>query len=308
MICKSRKMKIYARPFLLFSLLLIAFSPTLSQDQAASLKVMTYNIWNGFDWGKDTVRKENWIRWIREKDPDVLALQELCGYTEAQLKADAAQWGHDYVVILKTEGYPTGLTSKRPILVKERTEEKFWHGLLHAETWGIDFVVVHLSPADCDFRLKEANMIIEKVKETNNDQYIILGDFNSHSPFDESLLKQNQTLLKHYRKGVSDKYSNLRLGKFDYSVISAFLALPAIDVTSRFIEVADRFTFPTPVLIGSYRNNREEVAQTRERIDYILTSPVLSPSCINVTIYNQGEADTFSDHYPVLAEFDFRKK
>ena len=44
-------------------------------------------------------------------NPDVLALQELCGYDEKQLKADAAKWGHNYVKILKTRGYPVGLTS-----------------------------------------------------------------------------------------------------------------------------------------------------------------------------------------------------
>ena len=51
-----------------------------------------------------------------------------------------------------------------------------------------------------------------------------------------------------------------------------------------------------------------EVIKTRERIDYILTSPMLSQSCINVTIYNKGEAETFSDHYPIMAEFKFKTK
>ena len=49
-----------------------------------------------------------------------------------------------------------------------------------------------------------------------------------------------------------------------------------------------------------------EVIKTRERIDYILTSPKISQSCTNVTIYNKGEAETFSDHYPIMAEFKFK--
>lgn len=180
--------------------------------------------------------------------------------------------------------------------------------MLHCETYGIDFFVVHLSPADFDFRLKEANVIVKKVYESKSDRFIILGDFNSHSPFDEELLKQNLQLLKKYEESKSDKYSNLRLGEFDYSVVSRFIALPVIDVSNKFVSIADRFTFPTPVLIGSYRKTMDEVKQTRERIDYILANPVISKSCSKVTIYNQGEADTFSDHYPLMAEFDFSSK
>ncbi len=269
----------------------------------ATLKIMTYNVWNGFDWGKDTVRRENWIRWIKEKNPDVLALQELCGYNEEKLKADAAKWGHNYVKILKTEGYPTGLTSREPIMLKERATEGLWHGMLHGTTYGIDFFVVHLSPADADFRLREAEIIAEKVKGCKNEQYIILGDFNAHSPFDGELMEHHESLLKKYAKGTSDKHSNLRLGEFDYSVVSRFLALPTVDVSHKFIEISQRFTFPTPVLIGSYAKTMGEVTQNRERIDYILTSPRLAKSCTNVTIYNQGEAETFSDHYPLMAEF-----
>jgi endonuclease/exonuclease/phosphatase family metal-dependent hydrolase len=289
----------------LFLLVLMGFRNVVPQKATQNLKVMTYNIWNGFDWGKDTLRKEEWINWIQDKNPDVLALQELCGYTEDKLRADAAKWGHRYVKILKTEGYPTGLTSREPITVKERVTEALWHGLLHCETYGIDFFVVHLSPADCDFRLKEADIIIDKIKDLKSDHYFILGDFNAHSPFDEEMQKNNQSLLEKYRKSTSDKYSNLRLGEFDYSVISKFISIPTIDVSLKFIDTADRYTFPSPVLIGSWRKDMQDVKQTRERIDYIFTSPSLAKSCTNVTIYNKGEAETFSDHYPLMAEFSF---
>lgn len=266
---------------------------------------MTYNIWNGFDWGKDTLRSANWNTWIKDKNPDVLALQELCGYNEDKLRIEAAQWGHNYVKILKTEGYPVGLTSKKPITIKEGVIDELWHGMLHCETYGIDFFVVHLSPADCDIRLKEANIITGKVKQSTNDKYIILGDFNSHSPFDEDLLKHNTSLLKKYTKvEPENNHSNLRLGEFDYSVVSSFIAIPAIDVCQKFIDISDRYTFPSPVLIGTWQTEKE-VILNKERIDYILTSPILSKSCTNATIYNGKETETFSDHYPVMIEFVF---
>ena len=292
---------------ILFPIVIMGFSHTITKESDTKINVMTYNIWNGFDWGNDTVRKKDCIRWIQSKNPDVLALQELCGYDEEKLKADATKWGHNYVKILKTEGYPVGLTSREPIITKKRVIDELWHGLLHCETYGIDFFVVHLSPADCDYRLKEANIIAKMVKDSINDRYIILGDFNAHSPFDEELLKHNQSLKKKYSDNKSDKYANLKLGEFDYSVVSRFIALPAIDISTKFIDIEDRYTYPSPVLIGSYRKTMNEVIKTRERIDYIFTSPMISQSCTNVTIYNKGEAETFSDHYPIMAEFKFKK-
>ncbi|MEN8186838.1 MAG: endonuclease/exonuclease/phosphatase family protein [Bacteroidota bacterium] len=266
---------------------------------------MTYNIWNGFDNGNDTVRKESWIEWIKGKDPDVLALQELCGYNEKKLKADAVKWGHPYVKILKSTGYPVGLTSKKPITLKERSLKKLWHGMLHCETYGIDFFVVHLSPADCDYRFNEANIITEKVKESKSDKYIIIGDFNAHSPFDGELLKHNKSLRKKYtNKKPNKKYSNLRLGEIDYSVISRFLSIPTIDICQIFMDIPDRYTFPTPALIGVYQT-AEEIRQNKERIDYILTSPIISKSCTNVNIFNDEDTGLLSDHYPVMAEFKF---
>jgi len=289
---------------ILISLIILCSIYANAQESDTNIKVMTYNIWNGFDWGKDTIRQANMITWIKSKNPDVLALQELCGYNEEKLKDDAAKWGHQYVKILKTDGYPVGLTSNKPIITKERSIDGFWHGLLHCETYGIDFFIVHLSPADVNFRLKEAGIIAEKVKKIKSDKFIILGDFNAHSPLDEELLKRNEKLHRKYlRNENKNKYSNLRLGEFDFAVVSTFLAVPAIDVSRNFIHISDRYTFPSPVLLGSYRKTMDEVIKTRERIDYILTSPFISKSCTNVTIYNKGETKTFSDHYPIMAEF-----
>ncbi|MEN8122804.1 MAG: endonuclease/exonuclease/phosphatase family protein, partial [Bacteroidota bacterium] len=280
-------------------------TPNLIQDRVApTLKVMTYNIWNGFDWDKDSVRKENCIEWIKSQNPDVLALQELCMYTEQKLKEDALKWGHKYVQLLKTEGYPTAITSNRPINLKERIEEPFWHGLLHCESYGVDFFIVHLSPADCDIRLHEARLITERIKKIKNNSFIILGDFNSHSPFDAYWV-ENNTYLKNRTLGNKDeKYSNLRLGKFDFSVISEFLACPAVDVCLGKIELHKGYTFPTPALIGQYNHTSQTIVQNRQRIDYILTSPSLAKTCRKVEVFNQVETHMLSDHYPMMAEFD----
>lgn len=289
---------------IILSLIICSSSFTFSQKNSSNFKVMTYNIQNGFNWGKDSIRHKNVITWIKKENPDVLALQELCAYNEDKLKEDAAKWGHPFVKILKTEGYPVGLTSKKPIEVKHRVIDELHHGMLHCETYGIDFFVLHLSPHDCYFRHKEAKLIANKITNCGNDKYIILGDFNAHSPFDAEALKQNKELLKKYRNGdLKKNKSNLRFGEFDYTVLSTFLSLPSIDVCMNNIPVKERYTYPSPVLIGKWLT-ADEVLKYKERIDYILTSPLLAKSCINSIIYHNQETDTFSDHYPVMAEFE----
>lgn len=299
-------MKNWIGPKILLSLatFILTFGFSFSQDRdTANLRIMTYNIWNGFDWGKDTTRKSDCITWIRSQNPDILALQELCGYDEQQLRDDALLWGHPYVQILKTEGYPTALTSKQPIETKERITESFWHGLLHCMTYGIDFFVVHLSPADSQIRLQEAKQITEKIAKLDSDAYIILGDFNAISPMDATWVHENQSLKSKYSSNQEDKYSNLRLGEFDYSVISEFLACPSVDVCLGKVNLEEGHTFPTPILIGKYDNTSLTIVENRVRIDYILASPSLAKSCKQAHIFNQKETSFLSDHYPVIAEF-----
>ncbi|WP_420322643.1 endonuclease/exonuclease/phosphatase family protein [Flagellimonas sp.] len=291
-----------------FILLMLCVSLTASaqeQSKDSTLKVMSYNIWNGFDWGKDEARREKCVNWIKSKKPDVVALQELCGYTEEMLKEDALKWGHKYVQLLKTEGYPTALTSNRPIELMERKIDSFWHGLLHCKTYGIDFYVVHLSPADAKFRLREAKMIVEDIQKSQSNSYVILGDFNANSPFDAYALEKNNGLREKYRpKSADAKHSNLLNGNFDYSVIGQFLACPAVDLALNKVDLVNQgYTFPSPVLTGKYDHTDKSIVENRVRIDYILASPNLGKTCQRFEIFNHKETHGLSDHYPVMAEF-----
>ena len=274
-----------------------------------SLKVMSYNIWNGFDWAKDEDRHQKFIDWINSKKPDVLALQELCGYTQEKLASDAKKWGHDYAIILKEKGYPVGLTSNKPIVLKEKSLDGLWHGMLHAETWGFDFFVVHLSPSDRNFRYKEGVIIGEKIQNIKNKNYIVLGDFNAHSPYDGDQDKVDESHLKKVRASdvKNKKHNNLLDDQFDYSVISSFLSLPLIDVTPRFVSAKDRFTFPAEALVGTSQT-KESVVINRVRIDYILTSRGLGMNCSGVEVFNGEDTTLLSDHFPLMATFKFDDK
>jgi len=179
--------------FLLSLIILSSFhSMAFSQASQTNLKVITYNIWNGFEWGEDVDRNEKFITWVNTQHPDILALQELCGYTQERLLADAKKWGHSYAEILKTSGYPVGITSNKPIKVKEKIFENMHHGALHCEIAGIDFFIIHFSPFSYLKRHEESEIILGKLSELSKEQnmYIVLGDFNAVSPFDAFIQKQ----------------------------------------------------------------------------------------------------------------------
>ncbi len=283
--------------------------------QSDTIKIITYNIMNGFDWGKDTVRQINNANWINSQKPDVVALQELCDYTPERLQKEATQWGHNYSVLLKTSGYSVGLTSNKPIQVVEKQTNDLWHGMLHCETWGIDFFVIHLSPFDYNFRFNEANIIINKLKTNalNPEKCIVLGDFNSHSPFDDDIYKSRKEVLSNYQKAEKQdsknhntKNHNLRDMYFDYSVMGCFLSAPLIDVCQKYIVPERRYSFPTPILIGKWYT-AESSENRKERIDYIMVTPKLAVDCVNAIIWNNFETALLSDHYPTVAKFVLRK-
>src|SRR5690606_36005812 len=186
----------------------------------------------------------------------------------------AAAWGHDNAVILKTNGFPVGLTSNQPITVKKKMIEGLWHGMLHAATHGTDFFVVHLCPSDFATRHRESVTITQYMSDSlsvSNAQYVVLGGFNARSPFGAQLDKQYPELLQWYHpldaQRTPQTRKTLSCGQLDYSVMAAFLAFPLIDVCERFVDGVDRFSFPSPLHFPSVRT-RESLIPIRERLDF----------------------------------------
>ena len=266
------------------------------KEGVEKIRIMSYNIFNGFDWGKDLVRKERFVNWIKKQDPEILALQELCGFTQESLSVLAKQWGHPYAVILKENGYPVGITSKKPILVKNKLLENCGHGLLHVKTYNYDILITHLNPGDTRKRNKEAQMIIEYIKENKFDKCLLMGDMNAHSPVDADYMEKNSSdLLLKYGGKTSP---NLLDGKFDYSIISHIMSAPLIDLCRYYIAPEKRTTFPTPILM-SLSKHKEIRKKIEERIDFIFASPLVSQDVVDAFIWNGGETDYLSDHYPI---------
>ncbi|NBC65072.1 MAG: hypothetical protein GVY07_05330 [Bacteroidetes bacterium] len=273
-----------------------------------NLKVITYNIWNGFDWGNDEERRQRVQEWMRSQRPSITALQELNNYTPAKLKEDAESWGHPYSVLLKTTGYSVGLTSAFPIQVKEKIREGMHHGALHLKTAGIDLLVVHLHPGSIKTRMEESGILLSKLEEIEmeNPLYMVLGDFNAHSPYDAHLYDPDGYLLNRRRTNNAGKGmdGNIYLNNLDYSVMSSFLGFPLYDVTQKYTTgMSERGTFPGRVLGPVNSESAEQLISRLERIDYVLVSPELLKRSVDSKVHNGEENWFLSDHYPVEVTF-----
>ncbi len=283
-----------------FVLMMSLFSVFLNQTQAQEninslerywkpnmekVRIISYNIFNGFDWRKDLERQDRFIDWVKYRNPEVLAMQELCGFTEESLTELAKEWGHPYAVIVKEGGYPVGLTSKEPIIVKNKIVENVGHGLLHVQTYGFDFLVTHLNPFEEKKRLDEAQFILDYIEDKGLDNFLLMGDMNSHSPMDADYMEENSTKL-------------IANGRFDYSVISRFLSYSLVDVCREYVGPDKRFTFPTSILknVSKHKDVRLKAAQ---RIDYIFMPPNILDKVVDAFILNEGEPEYLSDHFPI---------
>lgn len=270
------------------------------------LRIMTYNIFNGLEHG-NTQQKEKFLKFIDQQKPDILALQELVDINAEELSKLAVSYGHPYSAIVKENGYPVGLTSKFPIEVISKQTEGFWHGMLHVRTAGLHFIVTHFSPFDWKFRKKEANKIVEYLKEQKLDTCIIMGDLNAYSPFDADEMSKHLAILHQIQDWdkKNPQYGNLKNKQFDYEVISTFLANGFEDIIGRKVYPAiKRMSFPAAFLYGWKWEDQRRTALS-ERLDYILVTNNLFPYCSQVMVHNGKEAEGISDHYP--ASFVLKK-
>lgn len=292
------------RLHILYTLLFIWLLPVTSNGQPAGkekLRVISYNIWNGFE--HDASRRANFINWIKGQQPDILAMTELVGFTEKDLGQLASEYGHKYYAIVKEEGYPVGITSNEPITVVKKQVEGFWHGMLHVKTHGLDMIVTHLSPHDWKFRLKEAQMLTSYIQDNQLDNCMVMGDFNAYSPFDADWVETHAQLIENMQKWDAEQetYRNMRDGRFDYSVLSKFLSIGLTDICRLYVPADKRTTFPAAFLYG-WQHGDTRLHGIGERLDYILVSPSLVSRCLDARIHNGIETEGISYHYPVSVD------
>lgn len=259
------------------------FQDETGQAAVASeqLRILNWNVLYAFNHGKSV---DAGVGWIRKCSPDVVALQELNGLTEASLRTLASRWGHDHAVILKEKGFPVGLTSRQPIEVIERQVEGFHHGYLHARTYGVDFFVVHFWPG----KDHEAERVAAKIRPLleDNRQVVLLGDFNNHSRHDQQFLDTRTAVTPRY--GVVDQFESIGL----------------VDQVHAH-QPDQKYSCPSPITIPRWSADLKELKSKRQRIDFIFADARLSKSVRVAEIRVSEPLDKISDHYPVVVELRF---
>lgn len=283
-------------------------------DSQQDWTVLNYNILVGF---RNGASQDEGVAWIREQNPDVVALQELSGWDEAKLREIAALWGHDHVAVLKEGGFNLGVTSRNPLQLVERRTKDFHHGMLHVQVDGVDLIVTHLWPGLRSEQLLEAQIVRAAVEAafTAGREVLLVGDFNAHSAADQSMLAGQQPLIDR-RTPADDKRPEgekfIVEGEFIFDIMQWILDGPVVDLArvqfdrdypqASIDQQLTLATFPSRVL-----GHAATVASQRgflERIDFMLATPGLASQCIDARVKRDDpRLERISDHYPTVARF-----
>lgn len=234
------------------------------------MNIMNYNIWNGFE---QPIYRERFIEYIQTLSPDVLALQELCGFTHDSMKQLSDEMDYPYSILQKTWGYPVGILSKQPIRLIERRMNGYGHGFLHVLIGNIHLIVLHLSSGDPNARRQEAIRYARYLREKNLDKLncILLGDFNSASPLDQA-----------------------HCGHVETDVIQTLLGCGFNDAMEGQTDIFCP-SFPTRLI--------EHLDQTPARIDLQLLSKTMVHRLHSASVLRNESTDQISDHYPLMCEY-----
>lgn len=255
---------------------------------AAEFKVISWNVLYGFNKHTRIIEGQEWLR---KQQPDVVALQELNGFDEKKLAKIAAGWGHPYSAIMKTDGFPVGLTSLTPITVISKIHEGLWHGCLHARTADTDFLVIHLCPHEQKVRAKEMGILTPLVQQilAEKRRLFTLGDFNDKSPLDIEFTNDQPLLIS------GAKPANLKDGKFSAEVVAGFMESGLIDSAA---PLPANFTVPTRM--KPHADTAVKQVQYLQRIDLILTDKETARETRTIHVSQDEVLNLVSDHYPVI--------
>ena len=265
-------------------------------QESSTLRIITHNVWYGFT--KVPERKKDWIAWMNKQQPDIVSLQELNEYTHEKLEEDAQSYGHVYSVLLKEEGFPTGITSRYPIEDVQRVTEGFHHGLLRVRIKEIYFYAIHLHPSSWETRKSEINQILEDIKTLPADSKIILaGDFNTFSPLDSIYYSHGRLEPFFNERDLMYDENNLNRGELDYTVIQEVLDYGLVDLEASLRSSFYKHSGSFPTLV-----EKEGEHGDQRRLDYVFASKNLADGVTRAEIITTDTALILSDHLPVIVD------
>jgi exodeoxyribonuclease-3 len=277
----------------LSAIILLLLIPAFTYAQQ-TVRILTYNVYEGFK--NDSSAYGQFAKWAKEINPDIVALQEMNRFTQRGLEAFAAQYGHSYAVLSKTEGFPVALSSKYPIVNVQKVVDNMWHVYLYANVNGLHIFVVHLCPITYEKRRSEIRQVLAHAATLPKDAMIaIMGDFNAVSREDEAYHDQRIVdFIKNWQES-DPRVRDLVNGKPDYSVMDII----------REAGYRDTFWLKFKEHTGTFPTKKYGDPVPR-RIDFIWVNGALAEKLVSCTVIKDPVTDNLSDHYPVMAVFELK--
>jgi exodeoxyribonuclease-3 len=269
---------------------------------AFSQRVITYNIYVGMHLDS-TAGKPAFVKWVQQMNPDILALQEVTGFTQASLEKLAQEYGHPYAVLLiEGEKYPVALTSKYPIVNVQKVTDNMDRGFIMAQILDYHVVSLHLTPFDYRIRRKEVHLLLNHIQaQPSKQKWIVMGDFNTVSPLD-SAHYQDGRLVAGY-EAYEKKYAPIKKlvdGRIDYTVIQKILDAGFTEAVAK----------KSPSFVKTVHPKRFEPktgTDVSSRIDFIFVSRDLVQRIQDAHVLVDEFTNNYSDHYPVLLDLKASK-
>ncbi|MDM1294192.1 endonuclease/exonuclease/phosphatase family protein [Sphingobacterium sp. N143] len=268
-----------------------------------TLKVISYNVLYGLK--QDSVNINRFIKFAHSWNPDVIALEEMNGYTQKTLEQLGNQINHHYVLQSKEEGFPVAITSKYPLVNFKKVTENMWHSYIYTKIRGIHFFVIHFSPFSYQKRLLEITDILAQVQEIpDNEPILIMGDFNSLDIADQAMYGPEVLAAMQQSEQKHNHIRNLRDGQIDYSVLGK-LREAGFQDTYRLLHQEFESSVPT-FKDGNGRIKKSNSGHPK-RIDFIWANPIATKMVVKSGIIKNEETHYISDHYPTFIELKIGK-
>ncbi|HTJ33006.1 MAG TPA: endonuclease/exonuclease/phosphatase family protein [Dactylosporangium sp.] len=246
-----------------------------------TLKLMTYNIKNG---GGD--RLDAIGRVIAGEAPDVVAVQEMRGEP-----ALGAAIGMRQLVARSWQGQPVGLLVARHLRVigAGRVARPFFHAAVWARLatplGPLTVVGAHLYPYWGRARRAEAGWLAAFIKSQG--ESVLLADLNTLDPYSDHAVELATLPMPYRRRHLR------RLGGGPDVAATALLARRGLVDVFRRCGTGQAWTVPTT------RGGGAEF--TELRLDYVLATPGVAGRFTGCCVVTGGEAESASDHYPLVA-------
>ncbi|MVZ66495.1 hypothetical protein GQF61_11550 [Sphingobacterium sp. DK4209] len=288
--------------FKYLSILAIVFISTHAIAQK-KIKILSYNVLFGLQ--KDsTANIDRYVELVKELDPDIVATQEMNGWKQKSLEELAKRYDHPYALQSKEEGFPTALTTKKPMTNFQKVTENMWHSYIYAKVEGLHIFVIHFSPFSYKKRLEEVENIIAQTKELNpKEPILIMGDFNSLSQSDSKNYDDKVLASMKEQELKREIVRNLNNGKIDYSVLGK---LENAGFYDSYKVLNKTFESSVPTYKSGEAKIKESNAGIGKRIDFLWVNETAKSMLTKSIVLKNAKTDIISDHYPVYVELTIR--